>query len=483
MAVTILGGGGLATRLGSIAGRFNDLSSLQGGTATVNVTNTARLTNGYNALEVLFANTPVFTSLLDGFYNSFVVAGQNSIQSIKTQLNSVANSILQQQVNADTPLSQVNTPNALAVLMSQLFNTYYVVTSGAAAGAQTAIGSPVGTPTILVSMIRGDGLSLEYVLPETLTITCTADQNSSGVSVNNETFSVIGQAPAQSALAYNWPLGSGVNTSIQNVDATQSNANGNLLTNSDFQLVTNANVPDNWIILTGTRGVSVAASNTAGYTNGYLEFLGQASAENTSVYQAFNTAPSTTLGAGGTPATLAERNVLAFNGEIKMSATPAQGVLAVSLTDGNNVVLNNDAGVAQTITFPLTGVSTSYVNINGFLQVPTNFPTSYRVQVHITTPLPSGKNLFMGHFALALAQQLYAPVGPFIASFASNTPPILGDGWTIVVSTNMGAGSWQGVFSRLFQVQNAFGNYSGISLRVPTVSSGGETVINANLIA
>lgn len=480
MAITYVSTGGLFTRLGAIAGQINDKNAEQGGAATTNVLAAGRLTTRYTALQTSFANSPAFTSILDGLFAQ-VQGMQAQLGAYNTNLNqTIAQQILMQQVNANSTLSTLDVPHALASLVANMTNdAYYVTTSSVAAGSQTdALGvTPIGNPVIVSSVIQGNGLTLEYAFPETIAFATTADKNGTATA-NNEPMSIIGQATISDGLNWLWPSGSGIQSTLNVTDPTANNSAGNVLTNSSFDTFTTANQPDNWNVLVGVAGTDILSgggtANTYTGLGNSLKILGDGSTLS-SIAQVFNTASIATVGAGGTPATLTERTPYAVSFWYKLTnASPAAGVMAVDLVDGSNANIADDQSIANTVSVTLTAVSdTNWHNATAVFRTPTNLPSTVKLRVRLTTALTTAKGVYIDQLAMNAMTQFYAPNGPFFSAFAGSTPTLVGDAWTVAITTNMADTTWQGAFQRLF-------NIGGLGYRLPTA---GSTSISAGLIA
>jgi hypothetical protein len=264
------------------------------------------------------------------------------------------------------------------------------------------------------------------------------------------------------------------------VDATASAttnalASGNALVNSDFETVTNSNIPDNFIALAGTIGTNIFAGNTNPYTgNNSMWFTGTGGTP-AAVYQLFGTASSTTLGQGGTPYTLSERTAYAVNIWGRTSSTPAAGILRLSLTDTSNNTLNNDNGVALSGTFLLTSLSTTYTNFNTTFVTPTLLPSAgIRLKVDLSTDISSGKSLYLDHLALTPMTNLYTnngfAQGPYSAVFSGSAAVAVGDQYTIGMTTSMALTTWQGFIQFVFNVAGIAGLKPGLAIRIPTTA-------------
>jgi hypothetical protein len=474
--VVLIGNGGLFKIFGHTAGWLLDIMSFLGGATTTDIASGGQLTTRYTQLQTdAAAGTYKATKFLDGFFAATVTQGQSALAGPLNALQLYAQNVLIDQVNTDTALPSKTLANAISLLIAQMVGATATVNQSAPSlGAQTAgVGlSPVGSCVIVGTVLNGAGLLQEYAFPETLTFACTNDANSGGTA-NQEPFSLVGQAAASSPFAYNWPLGSGCNTTLIVVDSTQNNAGGNVLNNSDFDTSSNANYADNWVVAVGVAGTDNKQQTATTYTGtgGAMEFLGDGSTL-TAITQAFNTTPSTGANSGGTNGTLAEKSLYAFNIFYKLSAaSPAAGVLAVSLVNAGGTVINDNAGNANTISVALTGIAdTNWHSLSGTFRTPANLPSTVKLRISLTTALTSTKNVYLDHGALALMKAAYSVStngamyggGPSFAIFSGAVKPLIGDAWTIGVSNTYG------IVQREFQ---RFFGMNALGLLLPSTSS------------
>lgn len=488
ITIPLTGAGSLGVRLGHQFGRIADDLSLQGGTATTNVTSGASYPAGFSAIEADFAAGTALKQIPDGIYTT-LAAMQTAQGPTLTALGTLAQNTLKAMVSVDaygmttaTPFAQltaISLPAALQYLISQMnANSTTFNASTLALGAQTAVGTPAGNPVIYGSTKTGQGLVQQYAYTETLTFACTSDSQTGGATAGNEPVSVTGQPQAASTMSPLWPAGSGVTASLSAVDGSKNYpATGNLLQNSDFATVNTTNNPDNWTIVTGTAGTDIFSSPGNAYTTGggALAFTGTAGAVLDCVTQSFNTAPTAIPSAGGTSYALLPDTVYLGNGWVKGSTTFAAGALAISLVDGTagiGTIINDDQAVANSVTFTLTSggiaLGTSWQNINFAFRTPAILPatTPYRLRLRASTAITNGTTLYMGRFALtAVASPLY-PGGPYYAVFSGNTRMIAGrapDTWTAAVTSTLG------VFQSYFQRTC---NMNALGLIIPNTTSG-----------
>ncbi|MBV8086827.1 MAG: hypothetical protein JO247_18635, partial [Chloroflexi bacterium] len=448
-----------------------DVLALQGGAATARVLSGASLQSRLTKVQQYYAaNTPLYP-VVDGIVGAISTFQNSAGTSLINDFVTRASNTVQQMANADTPLAQVTLSNALSLLISQMIGSSDSINSSSVSiGAQTAVGSPSGNPVIVVSDYTPAGLIYQTVLPETLTWTCTADSQSGTATAGQEPLAVSGAA-ALANWAYNWPGGSGLSTSLNCVDASVDSAggaSGNLLTNGDFETFTNTNVPDNWVLLVGTAGTNVAREAVP-YTGSYsLGLLGDGSTL-PAVYQPFNTAKSTVLNNGGTPSRLQPSSLYAFNLWYKLSiASPSAGVLQVSLTDGSNAIVNDQAGNANAFTVSLPGVgNTSWHALSGVIRTPAVLPAQLRLRVRQSTALDNSNIVYVDRLALTPLSTLYKG-GLSAAAFSGSNKLIKGDSWTFAVTNTMGV--FAAYLERAFGLRN-------LGLQIPY--SGSPTIADS----
>lgn len=155
---------------------------------------------------------------------------------------------------------------ALQYIITQMLASGDTIKSSTVSCLVTAAAANGGNGVILTSTKRGDGLVQENTIGEYLAVTTLNTSLTAGLLFT-------GQQSASSSLGQDWPLGSGVNTTITAVDANSSS----LLSNGGMETQANlANVPDNWILSVGTPGthclmtvntvqsITIAGTPTAG---------------------------------------------------------------------------------------------------------------------------------------------------------------------------------------------------------------------------
>lgn len=467
MSIPLTGTGGLFTRVGTMGGALNDINSFIG-TANLTAANIKSIGPAIDAIQAQFqaADQNLTTSLYSN--RDTYRQGHGQLQSA---LQSLAQATVIQMANDDTPLAQLTLALALQTLIAQMKSGAQTVQKPTVSATPTAGGSNVGNGVLAVSVLGKNGVQQDYIFNETITGTCTADGQGTGTA-GQETFAFTGPATEANPLTWDWPLGSGVNTNLNAVDATQDNSGGQLLQNGSFKTWTNPSVgPDNWLILdagsgVGTTIVQASGSNVYKGTSG-IGFVG--GAVTPSITQPFGAALSTAGNAGGTTATLQPNTQYALNLFLKASVVPAAGVLTIELTDGTNTVVNDAAGTPNSLSITLSSITTGFTAKQVFFRTPAVNPsTGYRLRIRVSTSVSAGSTIYFGHTGFQTAQQLYTG-GPFAGLFSGATNFILNDTFSLAVSNNYGS-AWQKLAERLFSMR-------ALGLQLP--SSGTPTILDS----
>ncbi|MDE2098094.1 MAG: hypothetical protein KGL39_12645 [Patescibacteria group bacterium] len=327
--------------------------------------------------------------------------------------------------------------------------------------------SAIGNGVMMLSHKRPfDGLILENILGEVIQFTCTSDSYTSGATAGNESFSVTGTGSEGDVFAFDWPLGSNAQVSVQAIDGGISAGSGNLLTNSGFDSFTTGSSgqpngpPLNWALnVVGTYTTNYQQDTTTVFDRtSDLQFTGDGSTL-VSFQQQFNS----TAGTISALQPLTQYSVVLWlrnNG-----TTPANGVLTLELisTDNTGTFLGNisDANnVTNKFTIDLTKLTTTYTSYGGVFRTPDIFPAGNPTfRFRLSTALSTGTSVFMDKLSMGPMTQLYTS-GPFISvhSGKNSTPFAQGDyGYIKIVNWRLGPegtqgslSTWQTLFSQLF---------------------------------
>lgn len=414
-----------------------------------------------------------------------------SVESACSISQQIASNIINRKVFRDNPrinqtLQQGNTLSSIQEVVRQMKLQGANVLAVAVSATAVVVNTPgphftgTGNGALVASTKRPfDGRVLENMFGETVMFTCTSDSYVGGAVVGNESFTVTGNGAQSDVFAFNWPLGSNAQINTNAIDGDANNSSGNLLTNSGFNSFTNvANLPDNWTLLTGTAGVNTFQEVTLVYSYSgpsALRITGDSSNTLTSIQQQFNSS-------SGTTSTLSPQTQYAFNLWMRCAGTvPSQGVLQVDLIDNNNLIINDQGGVANSFTTSLSSLTQSYTPYSGVFRTPEIMPSSYSIRLHLTTPLPNTVSVYLDKASLGVMSQLYTG-GPYVSVHSGSVPFIqspVGDFGSILVTNSRGAGgtlsTWQ---TLLFQLFNNLAQSNEIlwpSSSTPTIS---DSLIN-----
>ncbi len=495
MTVPLTGAGSLFSRIGTLGIILNDINALSGGPLTVDGIAsevTATLVTKIAAVEADYAAGTAQEALIQGAVSGLsgtalqvsFASYQDVHTTFKNALKTLAQNTLIKMVQDDSTAAVTTLSQALTILIQQMVGASASVKANVPAlGAQTSVGSPVGTSKIIGTLATGKGTysGVEYALAEVVRFVCSADAITGGATADQETFTVTGQTAETDPLAWDWPKGSGTTLTLQVVDPTQDNSGGNVLQNSGWDLWTTASQPpDNWNQLAGVRDTDYAKETSIVFASSpaALKIIG-GTGLGVSLAQTFNTTPLTTPGAGGTAyniLTQTERNFIG-NYWIKADVVPAAGVFTVDLIDGSGSVIADDAGTNNTFAVTLSGITTSYVNKSFVFRLPANVPTIVKLRVRASTAVSAGSNIYVDDLAFTPATGLYSTTppyygsGPQFAIFRGATKPLAGDTWTEAVTI-----SAAGAVQRLAQ---KFWNLATLGYALPSKADASETVADS----
>lgn len=345
-------------------------------------------------------------------------------------LQALAQNTLLRMVQLDTPSAAGSLKNALVELIRQMKlggNTVQLSTVSATSAALTGM---VGTGQLVVSTLQPDGSSNELLIPEVGRLVCVSDSYLTGSVAGNEAFQYRGQIPTSPDVwAYDWPSGTGADSQQSAISPTA----GTLLVNGNFLGFAVANVPDNWIIATGSAQV-FQDSATFYASSSSVKFVGDG-ATLTALTQVVSPSASTLYAPG-----------LWF----RLSAVPAAGVLALELVDSTGAVILDDAGAANTVSIALPAqASATWIPLSGVFRVPKAIPLGAYVRLRLSTALSVGVNLWIDQVTMGAMNQVYAG-GPYLALLAGATPFALNDQWSVTGSNNRGGATYNATFNALF---------------------------------
>lgn len=337
-------------------------------------------------------------------------------------------------------------------------------------GGQFATGAPntgVGNGVMVASVRRPfDGRVLENSFQEDLRLTCTSDSFVGGATEGNEPFSVEGTGQQTDVFAFDWPLGSGASTTLNAIDGSADNAEGNLLTNSSFDDFT-GDTPDNWTVAVGTAGTHVFKETGTSFDGGTcLRITGDGS-NLTQLRQQFDTS----TGTSGVLDELAQYSVCLW---LRRDGTaPAAGVLTVDLVDGSFVAISdmNSPAVANSFTIDLTTLSTDWTSYTGVFRTPLVLPATAYIRLRLSTALTNGRSVYIDRLGLGVMTQVYTS-GPSVSVHSGSTAFRQGNFGEVAVTSSRGRGTsatldlWPVVMVRLF-----YNEIMGEELLIPSSST------------
>lgn len=478
MAVTLIGTQGLFTRLGVVNRLANTLDGARSNAAP----NTGgekwgssgpQIFDLYDAIQNIFAQ---FTTN-DIDVSSALAQVRSSVQSgiggAQQQLVQLANSILTSMVQDDAianpgtqfPVYDGTMATALAIIINQMIGTgtiqapqYYIVqpTISVTVGSITTKNS--STWKVAFSTTNRNGIQSDYCANETLTVTCTSDQNS-GLTAGSETLAVQSSSPVNPNDFVTAPP-SGANASLTMVNPVVTSQN--LLTNSDFQNFTvTANLPDGWLALSGTVGTTIKEGALPYYSQAgdtaCLQFASDGTTQ-ISIAQTFGT------GTNGNGVTLntnvtGSNNVYAVGFWVKQSGTSAAaGTLTVDLIDsaGSPAVVTDDAGNSNSVALAYTSITTSYALTTAFFRIPkslSSYTLPLRIRVRESTAFTSGTNVNVTGMFMSQATQIYAG-GPYAVAVRGNVDAEAGDYYKPAVANNWdSAAFWAKMLQKIFNLR------------------------------
>jgi hypothetical protein len=278
-----------------------------------------------------------------------------------------------------------------------------------------------------------------------LTYTCVSDSYQDGEEPGNETFLVKGVGN-QSLFAFDWPLGSNASANVSVIDSDQDDASGNLQTNSNFEEWTGG-VPDGWEVITG--GSLFTEDNTFVYDEGGALAITGDGATQAAIKQVFDDVDGTT----GLLLGVSQYSVCLFMRRDGTAA--ATGVLTIDLVDENNDVINDEAGNPNSFDIDLTTLTVDYQSFTGSFRTPYMEPEEYAIRIRQSTPLESGRTVYLDRMSMGEMTQLYLS-GPYVAVHSGGVAFRVGDYTTCQVTNSRDAianfSTWQTLFATLFPI-------------------------------
>lgn len=433
--------GSLMNALGRCAGVVKNLRSYQ---------TTQKTAMSVNLVAELAAEPDVQAVTGSGYIGALSSSGGSVGPLMQSQAAAIVNRI----VYRDNPrlgqsLTSSNTLASLQEIIRQMKAQNVSVLACTVTATGTAF-QGAGDGVINASTVRPyDGLTLENAFSENLNVFCTSDSYSGGATAGNESFTVFGTGSQSDVFAFDWPLGSDAQTSVQAINGSADNAQGNALTNSGWDSWTDG-VPDNWEVVVGdTTSVSEITGFT--FTGGSsLKLLGNGGSELTKIRQKFGDG---TLGTAGTLEEASQHSLCLWMALGQVNP-PGAGIMRIALVDGAGVVVKDEAGNDNATSINLTTALTQdFAPFKTTFRTPLDMPDELYLQIELTEALEDGYVVLLDQLGLGPMVQLYVS-GPFMAIHSGAEPFELNDYAQLQVTNSRGAGgtldTWQTAFARLF---------------------------------
>lgn len=440
-----------ASSVGNLFNRLGKLGLLVKALKTYQTAQFTNMTDTTNGVVAQLNSESDIQAIMGGSYIGILGSTDSIIGSL---VQNLASQIVNRMVFRDNPqlgqtLTNGNTTASILEIIRQMkiagatVQSMTVTTTPSSYNTSTGPTSfiGVGNGIIVSSSVRPfDGKTQENSFAENLLFTCTGDSYSGGASAGNEPFSVTGTGSQGDFFAFNWPLGSNAQTSLGAIDGNSNNTNGNLLTNSGFELWTN-NVPNSWTLVTGTPGVNIAQESTLNYDGvASLRLIGDGTTK------VCITQDITSL--------IDSRNQYSLNIFARRDGVaPGAGVITLDFIDQNGVEILDANGVANSFTITCSQLTTVYGPYNVMFRSPVILTSSVLLRIIESTAITNGRSVYLDKLSLGLASQIYTS-GPFAAVHAGSIPFLTGDYSTVAVTNSRGVGgslsSWQTFFTQLF---------------------------------
>ena len=382
----------------------------------------------------------------------------------------VASAIVNRKVFRDNPRAgQTLQQNSLVLSLQEVIRQMRAAGATVLAMTITALPSAftgTGNGAVVASVRRPfDGLVLENSFAENMLLTCAADSYTGGALEGNEGFALTGPGRETNPFAFDWPSGSGAQTSLAAIDGNSDFGSGNLLVNSGFENWTGAAL-DDFSITVGAYGTQIVEETSIIYDGeSAVRLVGDGSTL-TAFDQEFDADD-------GTPAQLAPLTQYSCNLFLRRDGSAAAaGTLAVELVDGDGTVILDENGASNTFTIALTMLTTSYTAYNGVFRTPTILPDEAHLRLRQTVALSAGRSVYLDKLSLGIMTQAYVS-GPFVALHAGSIPFVTEDFATVAVTNSRGAAgtlsTFQTLLARLFPLMIA-SEFLLPSAAVPTIS-------------
>lgn len=447
------------TSLGKLCGALNETNTFRG---TCDTRQTTLITQ--------FGTVAAYGPLVSGVYNT-ITAAKGAQDAYLSELGSLTDSILINEVKADRPLVSEDRETALAELKRQMAISADTLVECPCTVTVAAVGSPVGDHQFVVARYEGaTGRISDFMVPDVYLIQCSADRSNGGTAYA-ETFSVVGKPADALPTDAAYPSGTGLSTSLTSIDPA---TDGGLVTDGNFPNWTVANTPDApWSIFAGVAGTSIfkVLDNPRGSGQALRLF-----------------------GAGGIvlrvrqAVTVTALTAYTAHFRVKKVADPGTDwAVSIRLVDGAGAAITGPASYSNVISSAAcTSLTSDWLNpVTGQFVTPAVLPASgVYVEIvlaqsgAIATAPAAGADAYVSHVAVHEAVPLYEG-GMGINCYSGVTEGVLNDTRTAdvaLVSGTIGSYLIRGI-DRLLG-----GGLAASATRLTTTTSGAATVSNALVV-
>ena len=314
-------------------------------------------------------------------------------------------------------------------------------------GSPAADGGNSGNATILADKVldgvnipadggfanpEWNGKNSEIAISETMSITCTADEDTDGLTLGEEQFIIEG-LPAPASGPFGWETeGSGTSKEIATLNSHQ------IISNKDFESW-DTNVPESWDLDAGVAGTHVIQETTAADVyrgDSALKFVGDGSLATIKISQ---TLPLRIL---------VPKQRYCLSCFVEGTASTSAGVLTIQFESPSG---GYTAGGTEKITMDAAALAaqTSYGEEHFWLNAPATIPDDLELVITITGTLTSAKIVRVDSLAFGPVEWANG-VNFSVVSGANQN--VRGDRYTVAV-TNDDAGIFQQYFRKQYKFQ------------------------------
>lgn len=396
----------LFTTLGKVVGGLNEVNTYRGTT----------LGTRANTLAARF--DAALQDVAEGLYPARD-DGRAAMDGWVSYLQQLATDTIVAEVVADRPLVARELAACLVELRRQM-----VIDAQSLEDSDAAV---VVTPTLvngdallIGTTLQTDGLPAQLALPDTYNVSVPLGAYE-GDTQYSEVIAIQGTTAANPVTNWDWPAGSGIDTTTAILDP-HSNLG---LTNGRLSSLTG------WTQSGGswTTGAATAAPRP-GYTSNVAKF-----------------APSGASGFVSQPVTILGQTVYAWTFKVYKHTSGTQNwSVGVRLKDGAGTTIGS-----LTQTFTAASLSTGWNIKAGFFVTPKSWSGQASFEVNYSSIVASS-NLELAHAGLVAPVSLY-PGGPTLVAFSHSQPMSKSDKWVAAVTIG-GTGALHRGIDRLVDIKS-----------------------------